>query len=72
MHPSIEKVHYGNGVVEQVEGILTFLVRIQKQDMPMPAYVLQGKGHSVIMGLTFLEENDLLVDCVEWRLTMRQ
>lgn len=32
--------------------------------MPMHAYVLQGKGPGLTMGFTFLEDNELLVDCV--------
>ena len=39
--------------------------------MPMPDYVLWSKGPVLIMGFTFLEANQLLVDCASWTLTMK-
>ena len=46
-----------------MKGIVTLPVQIQGKDMPMRAYILQGKGPGLIMGFTFLEDNQLLVDC---------
>ena len=39
--------------------------------MPMRAFVLQSKGPPLIMGFTFLEDNQLLVDCTSRTLTMK-
>ena len=63
VRPCNQDVRYGNGVVEPMKGVITLPVKIQGKDMPMRAYVLQGKGPGLIMGFTFLEDNELLVDC---------
>ena len=51
-------------------GTVTLPVKIQGADMPMKAYVLHSKGPPLIMGFTFLEDNQWVVDCTARTLTM--
>ena len=57
--------------LEPMKGVITLPIKIQGKDMPMRAYVLQGKGPSLIMGFTFLEGNKLFMDCAKRVLTTR-
>ena len=52
-------------------GVITLPVRVHGADVPMHAYVLHSKGPALIMGVTFLEDNKLLVDCASRTLTMQ-
>ena len=55
----------GNGVIERMKMLINLPKKIPGKCMPTHAYVLQGKGPSLIVGFTFLEDNELLADCVE-------
>ena len=63
MRPCTHQVKFGNGEVQTLEGEVTLKVMIQGKPYKMPAYVLTGKGPPLIMGFSFLEMNNLLVDC---------
>ena len=66
-----QDVHYGNGEVEPMVGIVTLPVKVQDTDMPMRAFVHKSKGPPLIMGFPFLEDNQLIVDCIARRLTRK-
>lgn len=61
--PSNHQVHYANGIVEPVLGVVPLDITLQVRQITVPAYVLQGKGPALILGFPFLEKQGLLVDC---------
>ena len=71
MRPCTQEVRYGNGDIEPMVGEVSLPVTVNGIAMPMLAYVLKSKGPSLIMGFTFLEANQLLVDCTSRTLTMK-
>lgn len=73
--PSMEvcnrNVRYGNGEVEKLMGATRLEMAVGEQEgerFEITAYVLDGKGPSLILGFPFLENNGFLVDCRNRRL----
>ena len=60
---SIHQVRYANGVMELLLGIVPLKITLKAQCTIVPTYILHGKGPSLILGFTFLEQQELLVDC---------
>lgn len=62
------EVVYGNGQKERLQGMIRLPVKVNNQHMLLDAYVISGKGPSVILGYSFLRGEGLLVDCRRRRL----
>ena len=58
-----QRVRFGNGEVEKVQGKLNAKIYIEGIPFQLEAFVLFGKGHVLILGFIFLKSNDLVVNC---------